>query len=223
MSRVHHTLDAYLRTLAANLSRADTPGRESAVTSFAEVQLMEAFVAMGLTPEQQTPVGPYFADFLFPRERLCIEVDGREFHVREKDLRRDRFFRERGIRTLRIPATDVFEDSYACVESVEKALQVARVRVAAEELRAAPAADIHRIAAKVLARHGLIPDQPLETSGDGRVPGEAAITAIVERTLQAFLRTRGDFDPSVFHAAVRRRIEELLLEAQAAELDRHEL
>jgi very-short-patch-repair endonuclease len=60
-------------------------------------------------------MGPYVLDFYCEALRLAVEVDG-ELHALDdrpqRDATRDRWFAERGIRTLRIAAREVL----ACPE-----------------------------------------------------------------------------------------------------------
>ncbi|WP_428969148.1 endonuclease domain-containing protein [Sphingomonas sp. Xoc002] len=64
----------------------------------------------GLKFRRQHPAGPYIADFYCHEARLVIEIDG-EAHNRGdrplRDIARDRWLAERGLKTLRIAATDI--------------------------------------------------------------------------------------------------------------------
>ncbi len=70
---------------------------------------------------KQVPHEPYTLDFACLQARLCIEVDG-EAHNRgdqpQKDEARDRIMAERGFRTLRIPAYEVFNNMEGCVMGI---------------------------------------------------------------------------------------------------------
>ncbi|GEM_PF-866848 len=48
----------------------------------------------------------FILDFYRARDRLCIEIDG-QHHDPAYDSRRDAYLAERGVRTVRIAATDV--------------------------------------------------------------------------------------------------------------------
>jgi very-short-patch-repair endonuclease len=67
----------------------------------------------GLKFRRQHPSGPYVLDFFCSDARLAIEMDG-EGHSRGHQPRRDEawntWFASAGIRTLRIPATEVLND-----------------------------------------------------------------------------------------------------------------
>ena len=67
----------------------------------------------GLRFRRQHPVGPYVLDFYCPASHLAIEVDGAHHDLpgqMRHDLRRDRWLLERGIRVMRIAATDILDD-----------------------------------------------------------------------------------------------------------------
>ena len=67
----------------------------------------------GLKFRRQHPSGDFVLDFYCSDARLAIEIDGmaHDFGQRpENDVRRDSCFAERGIATLRIPASDVLRD-----------------------------------------------------------------------------------------------------------------
>ncbi len=67
----------------------------------------------GLKFRRQHPIEPYVLDFYCAEARLAVEIDGQGHGAPgqpEKDERRDRFLLDRGIRTLRIPASKVFQD-----------------------------------------------------------------------------------------------------------------
>ncbi len=67
----------------------------------------------GLKFRRQHPVDTYVLDFYCPEIRLAVEVDGAdhfEDDQRRKDAHRDAIMVEKGIRTLRIPAVEVFQN-----------------------------------------------------------------------------------------------------------------
>ena len=58
----------------------------------------------------QHPSGPYIADFYCHEARLVIEVDGEAHGYGDRptrDVRRDTWFTERGLSTLRFASTDI--------------------------------------------------------------------------------------------------------------------
>ena len=75
----------------------------------------------GLKFRRQHPVEPYVLDFYCAEVKLAVEVDG-TVHMDEgqaaKDDHRDRFLAERGIRTLRIFARDVFKEMDAVLDRI---------------------------------------------------------------------------------------------------------
>lgn len=66
---------------------------------------------------RQHPLGPFILDFYRARDRLCIEIDGRQ-HELAKDQTRDALLFAQGVRTVRIPAADVLSDPDAAAEFI---------------------------------------------------------------------------------------------------------
>jgi very-short-patch-repair endonuclease len=70
---------------------------------------------------KQCPQGPFALDFACLEARLAIEVDG-EAHDRgdrpESDSRRDRFLKDLGFFTMRIPAHEVFSNLEGVVRGI---------------------------------------------------------------------------------------------------------
>jgi very-short-patch-repair endonuclease len=61
---------------------------------------------------RQHPIGRYVLDFYCAKARLAIELDGASHDLGnrpQRDSRRDAWLRERGIRVLRIPVTELRE------------------------------------------------------------------------------------------------------------------
>jgi very-short-patch-repair endonuclease len=55
---------------------------------------------------RQTPLGPYFADFVCLARKIVVEADGRTHETADakiKDAERDAWFRRAGFRILRFP------------------------------------------------------------------------------------------------------------------------
>jgi len=55
----------------------------------------------GVGFRRQVPIGPYIADFYCARAKLVVEVDGGQHATSTRDIVRDMWFEERGIRTRR--------------------------------------------------------------------------------------------------------------------------
>ncbi|WP_239017936.1 endonuclease domain-containing protein [Sphingomonas aracearum] len=75
----------------------------------------------GLKFRKQHPSGPYVADFYCHAARLVIEVDGEAHGCGDRPMRdaaRDRWFAERGLETLRVPAVEVLKDCDAVTRGV---------------------------------------------------------------------------------------------------------
>jgi very-short-patch-repair endonuclease len=76
-------------------------------------QLLRANRLDGLHFRRQHPLGPYVLDFYCHAAKLAVEVDGGVHRIpggREQDSRRDMWFAERDIRTLRLPVHLVEND-----------------------------------------------------------------------------------------------------------------
>ena len=83
----------------------------------------------GFKFRKQHPSGPFVADFYCHAARLVIEIDGtaHDFGDRpDRDLRRDAWFRARGLDVLRIPAVEIMRDIDAVVRGIT-ALAAARL------------------------------------------------------------------------------------------------
>ena len=66
---------------------------------------------------RQHACGAYILDFYRARDQLCIEIDGQQ-HDLTYDARRDAWLAEKGVRTLRIPATAALNDPDAVAEYI---------------------------------------------------------------------------------------------------------
>ena len=83
----------------------------------------------GLKFRRQHASGCYILDFFCSDARLAIEIDGFAHSTGdrpERDRARDLWFRERGIATLRVPASAALEDLCAAMERI---VEVARGRL----------------------------------------------------------------------------------------------
>ena len=56
----------------------------------------------------QLAIGKYFADFADPVKKIVIEIDGAEWHDKEKDKIRDKDMNELGYKVIRFEAKIVF-------------------------------------------------------------------------------------------------------------------
>jgi very-short-patch-repair endonuclease len=72
---------------------------------------------------RQHPAGPYVLDFYCAKARLAVEVDGAWHRFGDqprRDLRRDAFLREHGIRVVRCNASDVLADGSMIADALIK-------------------------------------------------------------------------------------------------------
>ncbi len=78
---------------------------------------------LGVWFKRQAVIGRYIADFVAPRERLVIEVDGGYHASRASaDARRDRKLARLGYRVLRLDAELIRRDVQAAVAQIRAAL-----------------------------------------------------------------------------------------------------
>lgn len=117
--------------VAANTERARRRELAHSPVSESEIDLLAAFLWYGERPELQHAVGPYDADFYFPRYSTAIEVDGRH-HIESwiRDRRRDRYFDSVGIRTMRVPAKVVWRDPLKAASDVAQDMVFKWIRAA---------------------------------------------------------------------------------------------
>ena len=75
----------------------------------------------GIGFRRQHPIGPYSADFYCPAAKLVIEIDGliHDFvDQAERDQRRNAYMRELGLKTVRIPVSEVMRDPDAVAQAL---------------------------------------------------------------------------------------------------------
>jgi very-short-patch-repair endonuclease len=90
-----------------------------------EGRLWEAIRAgkLGARFVRQVALGGYIVDFLAPRGRLVLKIDGGYHGVRQRaDARRDRVLERLGYRVLRIEARAVHEQLEVVLERVKRCL-----------------------------------------------------------------------------------------------------
>ena len=96
-----------------------------AAPTASEARLWSALSAgkLGVGFRRQVVLGNFIVDFLAPRARLVVEVDG-GYHAQRgaADARRDGKLRGLGYRVLRLPAELVMNNLRAAVELVRAAL-----------------------------------------------------------------------------------------------------
>src|SRR3954471_21978826 len=75
----------------------------------------------GFKFRRQHPVGPYALDFYCAETAVAVEVDGVGHDMGDnpkRDAQRDQWVASQGIRTVRIPALDIFADLQAAVTRI---------------------------------------------------------------------------------------------------------
>jgi very-short-patch-repair endonuclease len=71
---------------------------------------------------RQSPVGPYFADFLSFRHKLIVEVDGGQ-HTAEIDARRTAYLEREGYRVMRFWNNDALENTDGVLRQISISLR----------------------------------------------------------------------------------------------------
>ena len=75
---------------------------------------------------RQTPIGPYFADFVCLARKVVVEADGRTHETADaktKDAERDAWFRRAGFRVLRFPDELIIGGLPIVIERIRAALR----------------------------------------------------------------------------------------------------
>src|SRR4051812_17958304 len=84
---------------------------------------------LGYRFRRQYPIENFTLDFYCPSKKLCIEVDGEQhFDTLKQDKQRDEKLSALGIKAIRIPSLDLFEQTTiafsAWLKIIEEALQL---------------------------------------------------------------------------------------------------
>jgi very-short-patch-repair endonuclease len=78
---------------------------------------------LGVAFRRQAVIGPFIVDFLAPKQRLVVEVDGGYHGARRSvDARRERELWRAGYSVLRLSAEFVVQDLPAAIEHIREAL-----------------------------------------------------------------------------------------------------
>ena len=75
---------------------------------------------------RQTPIGPYFADFVCLRRKLIVEADGRTHNAEDaktRDAERDLWLQRAGYRVMRFPDDLVIGGLPLVIARIREALQ----------------------------------------------------------------------------------------------------
>jgi very-short-patch-repair endonuclease len=82
---------------------------------------------LGVSFRRQVPIGSYIVDFLAPRERVIVEVDG-GYHAERApaDRRRQRWLEKQGYTVVRVSAATVTRETAAAVQAIVLALSAPR-------------------------------------------------------------------------------------------------
>jgi len=110
-------------TKASQLQLYAAHNRAAPTASEARLWSMLSGRKLGVAFRRQVVLGNLIVDFLAPRARLVVDVDG-GYHAQRSaaDARRDIKLRRLGYRVLRLPAALIMNDLRAAVELVRAAL-----------------------------------------------------------------------------------------------------
>lgn len=70
---------------------------------------------------RQKPIGKYIADFYCPKLKIVIKVDGGQHYEDKnliKDVERDYYFEQRGLRTLRFTNIDILKNINGVLQKI---------------------------------------------------------------------------------------------------------
>ena len=85
---------------------------------------------LGIQFYRQKPIGVFIVDFYAPKVKLVIEVDGSQHFTDDhitKDLKRDSYLMEHGLRILRFNNLEVLKNTEAVLEVILKAINKSQI------------------------------------------------------------------------------------------------
>ena len=113
------------RPEASPIARARSLRREMALPEILLWSELRGGRLGGLKFRRQHPFGPYVLDFYCAEKRLAVEVYGRVHETEdhpERDQIRDQRLAERGVTTLRIPASEVLRSVDDVLGTIREAI-----------------------------------------------------------------------------------------------------
>jgi very-short-patch-repair endonuclease len=114
--RFHRSSRNFARAQRRNMTRAEiVPGRA-----------LRNHQVDGYGFRRQTPIGPYFADFVCLTRKIIVEADGRTHDTADakiKDAERDAWFRCAGFLVLRFPDDLIVGGLPIVIERIRAALR----------------------------------------------------------------------------------------------------
>jgi len=87
-----------------------------------EERLHAALRSLGLRPRVQYGIDRFRVDFAFPEFRLAVEADGREWHDRARDQRRDAHLQALGWQVVHLTGSEIHWDAARCAAEVAEQL-----------------------------------------------------------------------------------------------------
>ena len=84
----------------------------------------------------QTPIGNYIVDFLFPKKKLVIEIDGLQHLLNANyDLKRTEYLNKQGLSVIRFTNTQVIKQPFMVYYRLNKIFKIKRLRKKQKLLR----------------------------------------------------------------------------------------
>lgn len=120
---VSHTPAKVGKILFTLFTKFDPKIRESPMEDLLQTEM----AIIRLYPEREYKIDKLSVDFCFPKTKLVIEVDGKDYHSsweqKENDEKRDKFLMKRGYMVLRFPGRQIYRDPKSCVARIAKFLE----------------------------------------------------------------------------------------------------
>ena len=115
----HRAIDPHLRGFARSMRKAMTEAELRLWTELRDQKLD------GIKFRRQVPIGPFIADFVAPRHRLIIELDGAHHYedgAIAADLRRSSWLEGEGYNVLRFTNLDVLTNLDGVCRAITEAV-----------------------------------------------------------------------------------------------------
>ena len=77
-----------------------------------EARLAEILMLINPDFEQNQYIGPYEVDFLYEKEKLVIEANGKAFHNFEKDAKKENYLLAQGYLVVPVTGSDIMNNSW---------------------------------------------------------------------------------------------------------------
>jgi very-short-patch-repair endonuclease len=88
--------------------------------SYIEHKLAEILDLINPHFKMNRHIGPYEVDFLFDREKLVIEANGKAFHDPRKDAVKENYLLSRGYLVVYVTGSEIVNDSWGVYKRIRK-------------------------------------------------------------------------------------------------------